>query len=100
MDPFAASASSKKKGSDPDAQTCTHCLAVQGCAGIAKLFACARCGLVKYCSKDCQRAHWKANHKSFCIAKADRAPLTAMPSSTKQKVESLAAEGDECAIWP
>ena len=26
-----------------------------------------------YCSKDCQRAHWKANHKHYCIAKADRA---------------------------
>ena len=54
------------------AQTCAHCLAVQGRAGIAKLSACARCGLVLYCRKDCQRAHWKANHKSFASPRPTR----------------------------
>ena len=71
-----------KKGADPDAQTCAHCLAVLGHAGVA-ILKCARCGLVDYCSKDCQRAHWKANHKSFCIAKADRAPPPAEPTATE-----------------
>jgi uncharacterized C2H2 Zn-finger protein len=63
-------ASPKKKGPDPDASTCANCLSILGRAGIANL-KCARCGLVAYCSKDCQRTHWKVNHKSFCIAKAD-----------------------------
>ncbi len=94
-------ASPKKKGADPDIQTCAHCFALLGKAGVANL-QCVRCGLVAYCSKDCQRTHWKANHKSFCIAKADRAPPPAEPTASakknKDKVKPLAAEGDECAI--
>lgn len=33
-----------------------------------KTFAllCGRCSSVKYCSKDCQRKHWKAGHKQEC----------------------------------
>jgi hypothetical protein len=35
------------------------------CAGDgAKL--CARCGVARYCSKECQREHWKQSHKSEC----------------------------------
>lgn len=30
-----------------------------------KLSRCASCGLVKYCSKECQRANWK-EHKDIC----------------------------------
>jgi hypothetical protein len=88
----------KKKGSDPDAKTCAHCLAVQkraGVAGVAKLFACGRCGLVFYCSKDCQRADWKANHKKCCIAKADRVPKPRAPMSPRK---GAASEGEECPI--
>ena len=87
----------KKKDPAPDAQTCAHCLAVLGRAGVA-ILKCAKCGLVAYCSKDCQRAHWKVNHKSFCIAKADRAPLPAAPSPKKNKLTPIVTEGDECAI--
>jgi len=25
-----------------------------------------------YCSRDCQRAHWKTNHKQHCVTKSDR----------------------------
>ncbi len=28
--------------------------------------ACGRCGAVRYCSKECQAAHWKAGHKQVC----------------------------------
>ena len=86
-----------KKDPAPDSQTCAHCLAVLGRAG-ATILKCARCGLVTYCSKDCQRAHWKVNHKSFCIAKADRAPPPATPSPKKDKLKPQVVEGDECAI--
>ncbi len=27
---------------------------------------CTRCKESKYCSKDCQKKHWKAGHKSVC----------------------------------
>lgn len=30
--------------------------------------ACARCKSISYCSKDCQRVHWKSFHKRYCIA--------------------------------
>jgi len=54
---------------------------------------------VAYCSKDYQRAHWKANHKKFYIPKADRAPKPMDPkSSAKIMMALLAAEGDDCAI--
>lgn len=38
--------------------------------------ACARCGLVFYCSKNCQSQHWKAiaGHKKYCLPKSSRAP--------------------------
>ena len=94
----ATASPKKKKGADPDAQTCAHCLAVLGKAGVANL-KCVRCGLVAYCSKYYQRAHWKANHKQFCIAKADRAPPPVEPKACAEKIKApLAAEGDECAI--
>jgi TPR repeat protein len=93
--------SPKKKNIDPDAQTCAHCLSVLGRAG-ATILMCARCGLVAYCSKDCQRAHWRANHKSFCVPKADRAPPPVEPkASVKKKDKSTTpqgSEGDECSI--
>jgi hypothetical protein len=40
------------------------------------VFGLRRCGIVYYCSKGSQRARWKANHKQFCVTKADQAPPT------------------------
>ena len=31
----------------------------------SKMFSCSRCGLVNYCSVECQKAHWK-EHKEVC----------------------------------
>ena len=81
MDPLAAS--SKKKASNPNVQACAHCLAVLGHDGVA-ILACARCGLVAYCSRDYQRVYWKANQKAFCIAKANRAPPLAAPCAKEK----------------
>ena len=58
----------------PEAKTCGNCGGAEGSAGVAKLSACARCGLVFYCSKDCQRSDWKDNHKERCIVKAAQHP--------------------------
>ena len=30
--------------------------------------ACSKCKKVWYCSKECQRKHWKASHKAECVA--------------------------------
>ena len=61
-------AKKKKPASSDDAGACAHCERHE-----PTLSSCSRCGLVKYCSRDCQRAHWK-EHKPLCIPKADRIP--------------------------
>jgi len=50
-----------KSKKNPLRKKCGNCLASDGSAAAPKLSACSRCGLVFYCSRDCQRAHWKAN---------------------------------------
>jgi hypothetical protein len=44
---------------------CASCAAGQKQGG-GKLQLCASCGVVAYCSKRCQAAHWKAGHKAVC----------------------------------
>lgn len=39
-------------------KTCVRC-------GVARAHKCGRCLLVRYCSEDCQRAHWPS-HKPYC----------------------------------
>lgn len=41
---------------------CEHCLEL-----FSTPKACARCGAVKYCSIEHQRAHWEKGHKSECL---------------------------------
>ena len=40
------------------------------CGGIKNLMQCGRCKKVKYCSPDCQKAHWK-EHKAACQERPD-----------------------------
>ena len=40
----------------------------------AKLKKCARCKMVAYCNRDCQKAHWK-EHKPDCDKWVDRNKL-------------------------
>lgn len=67
-------ASKDKGASAPDCRVCANCQVSDEKNGVSKLFACARCGLVVYCGKDCQRAHWKVNHKQNCVEKDQRTP--------------------------
>ena len=55
---------------------------------------------MEYCSKDCQRAHWKANHKQRCIATAKRVPQQEDPSKLSQNVlsKTTATGNEECSI--
>ena len=96
----------KKKHSSLNGKVCANCFSserFEGTEGSSsstlKLSACARCGLVVYCSRDCQRAHWKANHKQHCIAKADRAPQFQNPShASKEGDSSGTLPEDICTI--
>jgi len=84
-----------KKGSND--KICVNCHSPEGSGGAPKLSACARCGLVLYCSRDCQRAHWKSNHKQHCVAKADRVPQPLVCSDGVEQADA-AASGEECSI--
>ena len=42
---------------------CGHCKKEQE---TSQFKTCGRCGRVRYCSKECQRTHWKAVHKKHC----------------------------------
>ena len=33
----------------------------------AALLRCSRCLAARYCSRECQRSHWKAGHKQVCV---------------------------------
>jgi len=88
-----------KKDTYPHAEVCSNCRATKGSPGISMLSVCSHCGLVMYCSKDLQRAHWKAGHKQHCIAKADRVPQPHDPlDARKNAASSAAASAEECAI--
>ena len=88
-----------KKSCVPNGRVCGNCLAHEGCASAPNLSACARCGTVLYCSKECQRAHWKANHQQYCVAKANRAPQSQNSSGSHETADSNAAsKWEKCAI--
>jgi len=88
-----------KKSFKPNRQLCGNCSAPEGNESAPKLSACARCALVCYCSKECQRAHWKANHREHCIPKADRAPQHQQLHDISKGADSDAAvTGEKCAI--
>ena len=46
--------------------------AAAGCASEEASSVCSRCQVVRYCSRECQLADWKA-HKPACVAAAARA---------------------------
>jgi hypothetical protein len=37
-----------------------------GCSKVKDLKLCSNCREVRYCSKECQKAHWKPIHKAEC----------------------------------
>jgi len=87
----------EKNKKDFAKQVCSNCHTPEGIGGASKLSACARCGLVVYCSRDCQKAHWKANHRQHCVAKADRIPQKPDAARGGDASRSTVA-GEECSI--
>jgi len=59
------------------------------CCGAASssLKRCGGCHAVSYCSVDCQRSHWKAGHKTACIASKSTAafPVRGQPAGTQER---------------
>jgi len=86
-----------KKTSNPSSRACCNCFASEGSTE-SELLACARCGLVLYCSRDCQRAHWKVNHKQHCISKADRVPSCHNPPRSKNGASGATNANQKCVI--
>ena len=87
-----------KKNSNPERKICGKCSATEGSEIAPRLRSCSRCGLVFYCSRDCQRAHW-TDHKQTCIPKADRAPQHQKAVDVSLGAASDAGvAGEMCAI--
>ena len=89
----------KNASSSSNGKVCNNCFAPEGSARASKLSACARCSLVVYCSRECQREDWKANHKQHCITKADRSPQP--PSSSSGRTDGTSGAsvtGEACSI--
>ena len=84
----------KKPSSSDNAGACANCERTE-----PKMRSCARCGLVKYCGRDCQSAHWK-DHKPLCIPKADRVPqpVKSSPRPLGAYIDSTNQDEEECAI--
>jgi hypothetical protein len=56
-----------------------------------------------YCSRDCQRAHWKAEHKQRCIAKVERSPqpqkyVNAQKDAALSGKGAVEGAGEKCVI--
>jgi hypothetical protein len=71
--PAAAAASALAAGGEAagpgpfrPAKVCAGC----GKTGAPKHKLCARCNAARYCSKECQKAHWLGGHKAECAAAA------------------------------
>lgn len=47
------------------------------------LCSCSRCKVTFYCSKLCQRDHWKAGHKNVCLESGTSADVEAASESTR-----------------
>lgn len=46
-----------------------------------RLLRCGRCKIVKYCSKVCQKAHWKRCHRESCVPAQETSLLLALQTN-------------------
>ena len=75
---------------------CAWCGATEGSIpGILRHKPCARCQITYYCSKDCQKRHWKeGGHKQNCVAPADRKASVALGvAQAAEKAKGIAGGG-------
>jgi hypothetical protein len=77
----------KKKKDTNLNKVCSYCESVEDSEH--KLQTCSRCLLVAYCSKECQRAHWKNGHKQTCIPVHDRKPQPNVDEAIQETKKSV-----------
>ena len=85
-DKFIAPPPSATRDQSVDPYTCSFCRKLSA----DKLPSCGRCKKQAYCSKDCQKKHWKA-HKGYCVEveKLEKEDKRKLPLSWEQ-LENLA----------
>jgi hypothetical protein len=89
--------SSKEKGGAPEPETKkagkkgrSRVCAKGGCGAlIDESKRCSRCSLVYYCSRDCQRADWKA-HKPKCNAAVEEKAAQDTRANTQSRLRAAA----------
>ena len=91
---YAQVSSPQEKKAGSSNKDCAYC----GTSG-AKL-TCGKCKAAHYCSKPCQKQHWKNGHKERCLAPEKRRPQVASStSSTKPSFETTEVDNSgECPI--
>ncbi|KAG2441479.1 hypothetical protein HXX76_003101 [Chlamydomonas incerta] len=62
-----------------------------------KMMRCGNCHEARYCSRDCQRKHWSAEHKAACaarfaVARAQEPGSAELGKEKKERKEGLAAQ--------
>lgn len=65
--PGVAEPAAPDEGNAEVPRCCAACGTLEGVAGVGKLKSCSKCHSVRYCSAECQKAHWRA-HKPACSA--------------------------------
>ena len=68
--------------------SCANCFASN-----LSLSACGRCELVLYCSRECQRQHWKNGHNISCVEIKSR-----KPTQSKKTNQAESKNSDLCCI--
>ena len=58
-----------------------------------QLLRCSRCKMVKYCSKACQKAHWRACHRESCVPAQERSLLHALQTN-----DAFWIRPEECSV--
>jgi len=79
----------KKKADDPSLNDCANCGAIG-----AKL-TCAKCKTTYYCSKVCQKQHWKNGHKALCVTPEKRRPCMMATEANKIDRKPTGAAGTD-----
>ena len=77
------------------------------CCGCTRVFCraknmakCGRCKISYYCSRECQKSHWKSGHKEFCMGcDNNHAELRPMHKGIRA-IERLVMELGECTKMP
>ena len=83
----------KQKKIDPSNKECANC------ETSGATFTCAKCKAAHYCSKACQKQHWKNGHKGACVAPEKRRPQAPSSSVAVELNEHCVLnESDECPI--